>query len=299
MRKNDTKGGGKKEKDDRFYMPKINDDGGFYAVIRFIPPPDMDITGSPYVTYFTHGFQHNGKWYIENCPTTFGWGDENMCPVCEWNKEDWQAGNEAEVRARKSIRKEHNITNILIVKDPQTPENEGKVFLYRTGATLAKTIKEKMDPKKGSIETPVPVFDPYDGANFKLKIWGKKVDKKIQSQYDKCSFVDAQTAIGDEEYIDKILSQTFPLAPFRAKEKFKTSDQLNERFLKVMGTETKNKNTEEKKLNNLESAIDNTPKKEEPTKSPVRETVVEEEKSSVTLIDDDGEDDGFFAKLRG
>lgn len=45
------------------------------AVIRFLPaPPNEDMA---IVKLYNHGFRVNGKWLIENCPTTIG----QNCPV--------------------------------------------------------------------------------------------------------------------------------------------------------------------------------------------------------------------------
>jgi hypothetical protein len=49
--------------------------GNGSAIIRFLPAPENEEV--PFVRLYNHGFQHNGKWFINNCPTTTG----NSCPV--------------------------------------------------------------------------------------------------------------------------------------------------------------------------------------------------------------------------
>jgi hypothetical protein len=111
--------------DDRYWSPEVDKAGNGYAVIRFLPTPQGE--DLPWVRVWNHGFQGpGGKWYIENSLTTLGKAD----PVSEYNTELWNSGSEANKEiARKQKRKLSYITNILVIKDPAHPENEGKVFL--------------------------------------------------------------------------------------------------------------------------------------------------------------------------
>lgn len=61
--------------DNRFWKPTVDAAGNAYGVIRFLPAKTEDTM--PYVKTYSHGFQHNGKWFIEECPTTIG----KQCPV--------------------------------------------------------------------------------------------------------------------------------------------------------------------------------------------------------------------------
>jgi len=49
--------------------------GNGRAILRFLPAPAGE--EAPFVRLYNHGFQVNGKWLIENCPTTIG----ETCPV--------------------------------------------------------------------------------------------------------------------------------------------------------------------------------------------------------------------------
>jgi hypothetical protein len=157
--------GESKGSDDRFWQPEVDKAGNGYAVIRFLPPPKGEEL--PWVRIWNHGFQGpTGKWYIENSLTTIGKPD----PISEHNTELWNSGSEANKEvARKQKRKLSYITNILIVKDPSHPENEGKVFLYKFGKKIFDKIKDVAEPQFED-EKPVNPFDFWEGANFKLKI---------------------------------------------------------------------------------------------------------------------------------
>ena len=57
-------------KDDRFWRPQVDDAGTGTATIRFLPEAPGEDT--PFVLYYSHGFQGPGGWYIENSRTTRG-----------------------------------------------------------------------------------------------------------------------------------------------------------------------------------------------------------------------------------
>src|SRR5687768_12023658 len=106
--KQNTTGGSKKEKDDRFWSCERDEAGNGSAVIRFLPKrPDDEL---PWVRVFSHGFQGTtGKWYIENSLSTIGQKD----PVGELNQQLWNSGIEANnAIVRKQKRKLHYIANI-------------------------------------------------------------------------------------------------------------------------------------------------------------------------------------------
>ncbi|HCT51449.1 MAG TPA: single-stranded DNA-binding protein, partial [Balneola sp.] len=91
---------------------------------RFLPAPDKE--DLPWAKLYSHAFQGKGGWFIENSRTTLGEND----PVSEANNELWNSGIESDKDiARQRKRKMQYISNILVISDPATPENEGKVFL--------------------------------------------------------------------------------------------------------------------------------------------------------------------------
>ena len=151
--------------DDRFWQPTVDKAGNGYAVIRLLPPPKGEEL--PWARVWNHGFQGpTGKWYIENSLTTLNLPD----PVSELNSELWNSGVESNKDiARKQKRRLTYISNILVVKDPANPQNEGKVFLYKFGKKIFDKIKDVMQPQFED-EDPINPFDFWKGANLKLKI---------------------------------------------------------------------------------------------------------------------------------
>ena len=221
-KKNFSEENGYSEKE---WIPKLKEDGTHESIIRFLPRPENDIDSVPYVQLFNHGFKGDtGQWFIENCPTTIG-GD---CPVCKANTEAWNEGDEE--TARKRSRKKSFFANVLIVKDPQIPANNGKVFIYRFGIKIMEKVMAKLNPK-GEIDEPIKVFDFDEGANFKLKI-----KKKGQwNNYDSSEFAGVTTAIGDDDFINSIDNQLHTLDPIVSPDKFSSYEKLEENFKKKSG----------------------------------------------------------------
>lgn len=219
--------GSRFKEDDRIFKLKTKEDGTGSAIIRFIPQQDLDKI--PFVKLYSHGFKHGNSWFVNNCPTTIG----KKCPVCEANTELWDEDPET-VRGRS--RRISYYSNILIIKDPERPENDGKVFIFRYGKKIHEKIINAMNPIDG-ISDPVPVFDYYNGANFKLIMKMKKVNDKPTPNYDEATFSETvtQVADGNENVIEKIHSQTYDLDTFVSPDKFKSYDELKEKFEQVTG----------------------------------------------------------------
>jgi len=213
--------------DDRFWQPEVDKAGNGYAVIRFLPPPKGEEL--PWVRIWNHGFQGPaGKWYIENSLTTLGKAD----PVSEYNTELWNSGSEANKEvARKQKRKLTYYSNILVVKDPAHPENEGKVFLYKFGKKIFDKIKDIAEPQFED-EKPVNPFDFWEGANFKLKI------RNVEGyrNYDKSEFDSPSPVANDDSSIERIWNQQHSLTQFLDEKYFKSYDELKKKLDMVLGT---------------------------------------------------------------
>ena len=222
-----TKSTGAKYIDERYWSVPIDEKtGNGTALIRFLPISNGDKI--PWVSLYSHGFQGPGGWYIENSLTTLGQSD----PISEMNTELWNTGIDANKEiVRKRKRKQHFISNILVLSDPKNPQNEGKVFLFKYGKKLFSKIQEKLQPEFAD-EQPTDVFDYWKGANFRLKI------KKVEGypNYDSSLF-EAPSALfdGDESKLEKLWNTQYSLAEEVGPSKFKTYDELKARLNKVLG----------------------------------------------------------------
>lgn len=223
----------KKEVDERFWRPERDKAGNAYAVIRFLPP--AIVNGEPedvlWVRVFDHGFQnpHTGKWYIERSLTTLDQKD----PVSEYNSFLWNSTQDDNSPARKQAREQKRrlqyISNILVVKDPKNPQNEGKVFLFQYGKKIFDKIQGIMFPKIPGVPQMNP-FDPLVGANFNLFV------EKVAGfpNYDQSRF-DGPSPIGSESEIDSICTQAYSLKELVAPDTFKSRSELEARLNDVMG----------------------------------------------------------------
>ena len=208
--------------DEREWKLKGDDAGNGFAIIRFLPSPDED--GLGFVKRYSHGYKNSaGRWFIENCPTTL----VLPCPVCDANNELWATGLEANKKIVSNRKRKLNFySNILVVKDPAAPENEGKVFLFRYGQKIFDKIKSAAMPDFED-EKPIDAFNMFDdGANFKLKM--KKVGEF--PNYDSSVFDTPGAISQDEEKLKDIYSKTYSLAEFTDPKEFRSYDELKKKF---------------------------------------------------------------------
>ena len=212
--------------DDRFWKPTLDKASNGMAVFRFLPAPENE--DMPWAKLYTHAFKVGGRWYIENSRTTIGEKD----PVSEMNSELWNSGLESDKDiARDRKRKLSYISNILVLKDPGAPENEGKVFLYKYGVKIFNKIQEAMQPEFDD-EDPINPFDYWAGANFKLKV--RKVGGYIN--YDKSEFESPSELLGgDDAKLEELWKTQHSLQAFVAPDQFKTYDELKKKLQEVVG----------------------------------------------------------------
>ena len=215
--------------DDRFWKPTRDKAGNGYAVIRFLPQREGE--DLPWVRYWDHGFKGpTGLWYIENSLTSIGQPD----PVSEHNSVLWNSGrDEDKALAREQKRRLHYVSNVLVISDPDNPQNEGKVFLYKFGKKIFDKIMDVMQPQFAD-ETPVNPFDFWEGADFKLKI--RKVEGWVN--YDKSEFSSPSSLFdGDEGRLNEVYGQLYSLQDFVDPKNYKTYDELKAKLNRVLGVD--------------------------------------------------------------
>jgi len=220
--------GGEKKSfiDDTMWKPELDNSGNGYAVVRFLPTPEGE--EMPWVSYFDHGFQGPGGWYIEKSLTTLNKQD----PVSEYNTQLWNTGVEANKdQARKQKRRLHYVSNILVISDPKNPSNEGKIFKYRYGKKIFEALKEAISPAFED-EKAINPFDLRDeGANFKIKI--RKVDGYWN--YDKSEFDATAPLYNDEPKLVEVVNNLHSLSGIIAPSEFKSYEELKEKLDRVLG----------------------------------------------------------------
>jgi hypothetical protein len=213
------------DNEENYWKPEVDKAGNGYAVIRFLPAPSGEDV--PFVRVWDHGFQGPGGWYIEKSLTTFGQPD----PVSEYNTKLWATGMESNKDlVRKQKRRLSYFSNILIVKDPTRPDNEGKVFLFKYGKKIFDKLNEAMNPEF-SDETAINPFDLWEGANFKLKI------RQVEGyrNYDKSEFDTPSAVSNDDDELKKIWESEHSLQEILDPKHFKSYDALKQRLEKAIG----------------------------------------------------------------
>ena len=220
--------------DDRIWKPTVDKAGNGYAVIRFLPAPaDEDV---PFVRVWDHGFQGpQGQWYIEKSLTTIGQKD----PVSEYNSMLWNSGIESNKDlVRKQKRRLSFYSNIVVVKDPSNPENEGKVFLYKYGKKIFEKLNDLMNPQFED-EKPVNPFDLWQGAIFKLNI---RIVEGYRNYY-KSVFDEPAALLDADEKLEAVWKSEYPLSEFISPDTYKSYDELKAKLYRVLAlgeTETVN-----------------------------------------------------------
>ena len=97
------------------------------------------------------------------------------------------------------------VSNILVISDPENPQNNGKVFLYQFGKRIFDKVMDVMQPQFAD-ENPVNPYDFWEGADFKIKI--RKVDGWVN--YDKSEFSSPSALMdGNEAELESVYGKLF------------------------------------------------------------------------------------------
>ncbi len=239
--------------DDRLWKYELDKSDQASAVLRFLPAsqadmdyaiaknPDIDEESIPFwLDMHEHSFKHNGKWYINVCPTTFGDSD---CPVCNYNSAEIEATglsfddipkeHPTKIGVRNRKRKQWYYANVLVVKDPANPSNVGKVMIFKFGWSIYNQINDKLFPKFADEES-VNVADWLEGCNYELKVY----KKNGQVTYDKCDFAKQSPVSEDVNEMERIFKEEHTLHPFVDETIRKDVGDLSKQLNRVLGIKT-------------------------------------------------------------
>ena len=188
--------------------------GNTYQV-RLLPNPS-----SPKETifhYYNHGWNSvaTGKFVTALCPTTFG----ETCPIDAYYLKTYRTGTESEKEAAKVLsRKEGWMVNVLVISDPENPENEGKVKILRYGKEMAKIIESALEGDDADEFGVEKVFDVENGSTLRIKCenrTGARGGKAQYVTYASSKFlsaatieVDAETVLGSIHDLKAVNKQT-------------------------------------------------------------------------------------------
>ena len=220
--------------DQRFWKPTFNKETGTgFAVVRFLP--GLDPTLLPYAKVFNHYVKgKNGQIYWEKSLTSLPGAQKD--PMSELNTRLWNSGDEKlKDVARSQKRKPQNIVNIQVIEDPENPDNEGKVFLYRANQVVFNKIEEarKSEDEYGEAKDPIEAFDIVAGAPFKIKI----KEKAGWQNYDDSEFGKVAPLADTEAEMEEIFMSQHDLGEFLDPETYKSYDELLDHLNNVLADE--------------------------------------------------------------
>lgn len=223
---------GKKKKDyvdERFYKLKFDENNKANVVIRFLPPKSG--SGLPIVKKLDHFVKLNGGWFVEDCPRTL----EKKCPVCEWL---YKQGQDNYNQYKNIYARTHFYANILVLNDPLTPSNNGKVFLFQFGKGIMNMISDKISPES-AIDEECDIFDYAEGMDFKLKATyrennGTKFPDYRESQFSEKRPVTINGQVAPESFLDTLDGKMHDLSEFVDESRFKSYDELWSKFVEKM-----------------------------------------------------------------
>jgi hypothetical protein len=217
-------------KDDRFWKLARNENDEGSAIIRLLVDPNV----TPFIKMVQHNIKFkmpDGKfrWFIEDSPSTI----DLPCPASELYRELDSKGDEKSNELKSYIRRKTNyICNILVVKDPLNPENNGKVFLWQFSNTLKDKFLSKIKPKESDLDMgakAINLFHPMDGASILLKI-RKKAENKVYTYEDTEILSPSEAFSTPEEAMKVIKEKTYSLNEFLKPEHFKSYEELTKKL---------------------------------------------------------------------
>lgn len=212
--------------DKRFVKVTRDEDDNGTLVVRLIPNKE----GVGVVTTFKHfgskvDEKGNTRYFIAECPTTI----EQKCPYCEKYLNAWKAKDHDTIESLKNgKRSEKYITNVLVVKDPGNPENNGRVMLFEFGYKISQLIEQAMNGDPEAEIDPINIFHPIEGANLLIK--HSKSGKQIV--LDGTKFLSPSSVVSDMDEFETILEKTYSLQEFLDPSKFESYEELEKKMFK-------------------------------------------------------------------
>ena len=225
--------------DDRYWKITKDEHGKGAAIIRLIPDKNL----VPFIKMFHYSLNRPNPanpakklWYINKSPDTIGLPD----PVKEhYMKLIEEKTEEAKAEAKRFSRQTKFIANIIVIKDPANPENNGKVFLWEFGTKLLDKFNSWVHPSEQELamdQKPMNIFHPVDGFNITLKI---RPDQHSFT-YDDTTIIPNSCSIHksvvDEDSAFKFIqANTYELNEMLKPESFDSYETLKSKFEKFLG----------------------------------------------------------------
>jgi hypothetical protein len=174
-------------KDLEFYKPYAENgkDGVYKSLIRFVPNPAEPAKSKIHKYYVYLKDPVSGDSFSVDCPSTVG--KKSILKDLFWKLKQSHSAADQEL-AKSFSRKEDFYSLIQIVKDPNKPELEGKIMLWKFGKKVNDMIESQLKPEYGEACNP---YDLFEGKLFAVHV--RKVGD--WNNYDLCQFIGERTSI--------------------------------------------------------------------------------------------------------
>ena len=177
--------------------------GNTYTV-RLVP-----YTSEPSKTffhYFSHGWVSEATGQFQSSISPQTWGERD--PIAEARFRIMRSGSEEEKEKAKALtRREQWLINVYVIKDPDNPENEGKVKILRFGKQLHKIIMEAIEGDDAE-EFGEKIFSYPSGCNLRIKVEEQGgYPSYVTSRFASPSEISGVT----EDSVGKLYEQAFEL----------------------------------------------------------------------------------------
>lgn len=213
--------------DPRLYKPAKNQSGANTIVLRLIPSAHDE----------THIYKYNLYANFEGGFNFVAPSKDDKTLVDLPAKEAWKAfrGGDKELM-KKLLPKQRFLTNVFIVKDTVTPENNGKVFILDFGRQLEDTINKVISGELGINGNPFDLLGD-EGASLNLN-WTITTPPNQKFPKYSFTFIEDAGAFGQRPDLEKIFDATHNLSEYvDSKLEKPTQDLLNQYYNFIIGEE--------------------------------------------------------------
>lgn len=224
--------------DGRFWYPQQDKAGNGFSIVRLLPAPGDE--QSPWAMYYDHDFKGpSGARYYEKCLSSIGQKD----PVLDLNSKLWEMSKDdksaTRMQARAQSRKQRYVSNVYVIEDRVTPENNGKVFLFRYGKKIFEKIQSAMAGDEAAEIDKMNPFDLWSGANFNIRI---KTVSDFRN-FDDSLFLKVKPLFNNDDEMEAVWKQTHSLKEFTDPVHYKSYEALKERMNAVLGSSPEGSHT--------------------------------------------------------
>ena len=170
--------------------PKLSKDSIYRAIVRFVP--NVKNPKKSIIKKFSYWLElTEGEGFYVDCPSSIN--EKSIIQDTFWKLYKSESAFDKK-QAEHIKRKEYYYSFVEIIKDPQRPELEGTIQIFRYPKAVKKLIDSQLQPEATEIEMgaePTNIFDFFTGKDFSLKV----TLKGGYWNYDECKFAASPSPI--------------------------------------------------------------------------------------------------------